>query len=79
MNPDQAASNERLAERLTQLEEFCTFLQRTVNDLDHVVLEQQQRIESLEARLLRLNSQFDRALESTESPLRPEDEKPPHY
>lgn len=79
MSTEEAPSNERFSERITQLEEFCTFLQRTVNELDHVVLKQQQRIESLETRLVRMTTHFERLAQQTYDPPRPEDEKPPHY
>src|SRR6185437_1368907 len=79
MISDQVPSNDRNAERLTQLEEFCTFLQRTVNELDQVVLSQQRRIDSLEARLSRLTSHLERVTEQAYNPPLPEDEKPPHY
>ena len=49
--PQEAAA---WAARLTAVEELVTHLQRTVEDLHHVVLAQQKQLDACDARLRRL-------------------------
>jgi uncharacterized coiled-coil protein SlyX len=44
---------QRLSQRVTELETLFTFLQRTVQELNRVVTEQEQRLESIERDLKR--------------------------
>ena len=53
-------------------------LERTVQELDGVVLDQQKRIESLERKLESLTGALH-SLRAPEQERKPEDEKPPHY
>jgi uncharacterized coiled-coil protein SlyX len=69
----------RLHERLIELEMLFTHLQRTLADLDQVVLSQQKQIEALERTIGSLHGDFDRLASSTHTPRTPEEEKPPHY
>ncbi len=54
-------------------------LQRTVHDLDQVVVDQARRIEILERGWKRLNNEVQVVRDSAREPRRPEDEIPPHY
>ena len=66
--------------RLSQVETLLTFLQRTVDDLNGVILEQQRRLESHDLEWARLRATYANLVDSAgEAPRRPEDEKPPHY
>jgi uncharacterized coiled-coil protein SlyX len=65
--------------RLTALEELFTHLQRTVADLNDVVIQQQRRIEILEQRLDRALNELETVAGKITEERRPEDDKPPHY
>jgi uncharacterized coiled-coil protein SlyX len=68
------------AKRLSEVESLLTFMQRTIDDLNQVVLEQARRIERQEAELARLRASLETLIGSiVEVPRRPEDERPPHY
>ena len=70
---------ERIATRVTDLEELFTHLQRQVQDLDQVVLRQQKQVERLQAELRRLSLQLATLSEPPPEPRSLEDERPPHY
>lgn len=74
--PDAASS---LAARLTDLENRYTLLQRTVEDLDQVILSQARQIESLERKLALVTSQLAAVADRDTEPRSLEDDKPPHY
>lgn len=74
-SPDPPNSDERLIE----LEGLFMHLQRTVHDLDQVVVDQARRIEILERGWKRLNNEVQVVRDSAREPRRPEDEIPPHY
>ena len=57
--------------RLTELEVRYTFLERTVRDLDDVVLELRTEIQALRRQVC--------ALEEAKNTDLPHNEKPPHY
>ena len=68
------------AKRLSEVESLLTFMQRTIDDLNQVVLEQARRIERQEADLARLRASLETLIGSiVEVPRRLEDERPPHY
>jgi uncharacterized coiled-coil protein SlyX len=69
----------QLHERLIELETLFTHLQRTLADLDQVVLAQQKHIAALERTIGNLRGDFDRLATATHTPRTPEEEKPPHY
>ena len=79
--PGSSADAEgELARRLSEVESLLMFLQRTLDDLNAVILEQQRRLESQEAEIARLRAVFSNLADTVpEAPRRPEDEKPPHY
>jgi SlyX protein len=76
---DRKPSDERLAARVTELETLCTHLQRTVGELDEVVLAQQRQIDALVRSYERLAAGVESISAQPTAPLKPEDEKPPHY
>jgi uncharacterized coiled-coil protein SlyX len=69
----------RLAVRLAELEMLFTHLQRTVGELDQVVLAQQRQIDVLERRLAALGNAVTAISGILTDERKPEDEKPPHY
>ena len=70
---------DRLHERVVDLETLWMHLQRTLGDLDQVVLTQQKRIEALERKIAGLTSDLSSLSGSLPDERKPEDEKPPHY
>ena len=79
MDDQHANQPEQLAARLAHVEELFMHLQRTVQDLDQVVILQGKRLDTLERKV----SQFAVVLETLapaseqEPPL--SESKPPHY
>jgi len=73
------SSNENLNNRQTELESLVTHLQRTVQDLDEVIRQQHGRLDGLQARLARLETELGQLRDTTTIERKPEDEKPPHY
>ena len=66
--------------RLSEVESQLMFLQRTVDDLNSVILEQQRRLEAQDGEISRLRAMFTNFADAiVEAPRNPEDEKPPHY
>lgn len=64
--------------RLVDLESKLAFLERTLELLDEVVREQDQRLEAFERRLAELGERFSKA-EGEAEERDPADERPPHY
>jgi SlyX protein len=80
MTDSDSQSNREMHRRLSDVESLVTFLQRTIDDLNAVILEQQRRLESQEKELGQVRAAFSTLADSiVETPPRPEDEKPPHY
>jgi uncharacterized coiled-coil protein SlyX len=75
---DQDAAD-RLADRVTELEALFMHLQRSVHDLDKVILDQQKQLDGLRGQLSRLMLQLDLLADAGVESRRIEDEKPPHY
>jgi len=69
----------KLHERMVELEMQITHLQRTVGDLDQVVLSQQKQIDALARELSATVSQMASIGSAGAEVRKPEDEKPPHY
>ena len=65
--------------RLIELEMLTTHLQRTLGDLDQVILAQQKRIERLERDVARLSNNLSAVAGSIADVRDPAEEKPPHY
>ncbi|MFO0012899.1 MAG: SlyX family protein [Planctomycetota bacterium] len=65
--------------RLTELETLFTHLQRTLHDLDQIVVDQSRRIAHLEREVRCLANDFRTVRDMNREPRRPEDEIPPHY
>ena len=66
-------------ERLIQLEALFTHLQRTVQELDQVIVDQSRRIDLLQRDLKMLAGDVRSVRDASREPRRPEDEIPPHY
>jgi uncharacterized coiled-coil protein SlyX len=84
--PFSLADSEKLGQsptvlkRLSEVESLLTFMQRTIDDLNQVVLEQAKRIERQDAEIARLRASLETLIGSiVEVPRRAEDERPPHY
>ena len=73
---DQGAGH---SARLTDLETRYTHLQRTVEELNAVIVSQDQRLEALERKIVLLATQLGALAEREPEPRSLEDEKPPHY
>ena len=67
---------EHLFRRVTELEVLFTHLQRNVQDLDKVILDQQKQITGLRGELARIMASLDQLTEMT---VDVRDERPPHY
>lgn len=68
-----------LAERVTKLEELFTHLQRTLLDLNEVVIDCHRRVDLLDAKVSRLVDAVSEQSAGPERPFDPEAERPPHY
>ena len=79
MKPDDRIAAGAIAERVTKLEELFTHLQRTVFDLNQVLIEQSQRVDAMQARLGQLASAVAERTAEPARPFDPEAERPPHY
>ncbi len=79
MNEPEIPHESRLEARLIELEMLTTHLQRTLGDLDQVILAQQKRIEGLERELARLGNSLSAVAGSIADVRDPAEEKPPHY
>lgn len=79
MPDNQTDSAAQLAARLTELEHRYTLLQRTVEDLDGVLVSQARQIESLERKIAHLTNQLGALANRDDEPRTLEDDKPPHY
>jgi SlyX protein len=64
--------------RLLAMEERITFLQRSLDELNEVVIQQDQRLEGLKRELARLGSSLERLADASSGGDLPH-EKPPHY
>ncbi len=79
MEPEPAESLQPTLARIVELETLYTHLQRTLGELDQVVLAQQRQIETLSNRVASLAGDLDRLSGSEPEVRKPEDERPPHY
>jgi len=74
-----AESTPQLSDRITALEELFTHLQRTVADLDQVIIEQQKTIDVLRLEIERQALTISQLSSALTEPRTIEDDKPPHY
>lgn len=65
--------------RLTELEFVVTHLQRTIHDLNEVIVDQGKRLDTLQREIRLIASDIRQVRESTREPRLAEDEIPPHY
>lgn len=70
---------QQLATRVTDLEMLFTHLQRTVHDLDQVLVQQQRRFDAMEQTLRRLTHDLESVSGVVEPRRDPVEERPPHY
>jgi uncharacterized coiled-coil protein SlyX len=79
MAESPSQSVEQLSQRVVDLEALFTHLQRTLGELDQVVLAQQKRLEVLERKVTAVGAELNSVAGSITEERKPEDEKPPHY
>lgn len=79
MNSHDRVTADSIAERVTKLEELFTHLQRTVLDLNQVLIEHGQRVDAMQAKLAQLASAVEERVAEPARPFDPEAERPPHY
>ena len=79
MSSKDSESVERISARLVDLEIRFTHLERTLAEMDQVVLAQSKQIESLSRSLAALGAELRSVSGSIVEERKPEDEKPPHY
>ena len=79
MEPEPTESLQPALARIVELETLYTHLQRTLGELDQVVLAQQRQIEALSNRVASLAGDLHRLSGSELEVRKPEDERPPHY
>ncbi|MBI3840334.1 MAG: SlyX family protein [Planctomycetia bacterium] len=79
MGESESKAFDRLNQRVVELEALFMHLQRTVNELDQVVLAQQKRLEVIERKVAALGADLSSVASSITEERKPEDEKPPHY
>lgn len=80
MTNSDAQSSRDPGRSQSEIESVVTYLQRTVDELNTVILEHERRLDLQEKELARLRAKFTNLVDSiVEAPRRPEDEKPPHY
>ncbi len=66
-------------QRLVALESMLTHLQRTVQDLDQVIIDQGRRIDQLQREVKVVVQDLGTVRETNRETRRAEDEIPPHY
>ncbi len=76
---EQSGNPQNLEARVVQLESLHAHYQRTIEDLDQVVLAQQNRLDALERAVAALREGYNELISGGREERRPEDEKPPHY
>ena len=79
MAHNDPAENDRLRERVTELETLLTHVQHDFQQLNEVILQQQDRFTAIERQLVRLEQQLRTIADSPTEAIDPLDEKPPHY
>ena len=80
MTPDDTSSgDERLRQRVTEVETLLTHLQHDYHQLNEAVLSQQARFTTIERQLLAVEQKLRDVAERPSEPSDPLDEKPPHY
>jgi SlyX protein len=75
----KSPKDQQVEERLTEVECLLMHLQKTLSDLNEVVIEQSKSIAKLQRECKQLASDFRQVRESSAPARRAEDEIPPHY
>jgi uncharacterized coiled-coil protein SlyX len=68
-----------LEARVMALEELVTHLERTVAELNGVLLDHSYRVQAIEGRVKQLTADLNATIDDSRRPRRLEDDKPPHY
>ena len=79
MSETNERGRDSLEARVVEMEVLFTHLQRTLGELDQVVLRQQKQIEALERTAKNLGESLGQLSAGPPEERKPEDEKPPHY
>jgi uncharacterized coiled-coil protein SlyX len=79
MIDENADAITRLTARICDLEARYTHAQRTVEELNEVVVEQSKRLDTLQRKLVMLGDRFDSFATHEVEPRTLEGDKPPHY
>ena len=79
MNAASRDSFEGVSRRVDELESLFTHMQRTMQDLNDVLLAQQSRLEALEAQITRHARDAEALATVLDERRTLEDDKPPHY
>ncbi len=78
-NDPAETENDRLRERVTDLETLLTHVQHDFQQLNEVILQQQDRFTVIERQLVQLEQQLRTMADPPTEATDPLDEKPPHY
>lgn len=79
MSEQSSDSLKNIEARVVELESLHAHFQRTIEDLDQVVLAQHNRLDALERAVAALREATNELAGAGREERRPEDEKPPHY
>jgi uncharacterized coiled-coil protein SlyX len=79
MNRDNPSTPSDVPGRVTELETLFTHLQRTLHELNAVVIEQDKRLAAMERRVKQLTEQLGTLEQRVVEPRELSEEKPPHY
>lgn len=79
MTDAKPAHRKELEERQADLESRYTHLQRVVETLNEVVIEQAKQLDQLHRKFHQLTNQLEPLLQAGAEPRTLEEDKPPHY
>jgi len=72
-------NRENTSDTRIEVESKIAFIERAVDDLNDVILDQARSFEALEARLAKLEARLNEGDNSHGEGLDPLEERPPHY
>ncbi len=79
MNREHVSASNDVPNRVTELETLFTHLQRTIHELNNVVVEQDRRLAAMDHMLKQLTEQLGTLEQRVIEPRAMDEEKPPHY
>ncbi len=79
MNATEVPTPAELAARITELEVLFTHLQKTIQELNQVILQQARQADRLAARLSQLTADYGTLSSGPPVERNPLEERPPHY